>query len=553
MRVMTILKESLGADAAALFYQKGRDEHRYYLVGTDSPETIPANRWREYVSLHSTSGELARFGPWRPPGLDSALPSWLSFRLYSTETEGRFLFLGKAGGAWTDEEEARFVSVSRTIAPIIRVRREREVGELRRRETEEKLAANERRLRTFLEGSRDMIYTVDAEDRVTGINAAGITLLGFSDKDTIIGKTFSDFAYNPGDREQLLRKVRETGYAADYEIVLRKHDGSTVFCLETAYAIRAPSGLIIELQGIVKDITERINSESALWKTNIELADANLRIQRAQNLMIQHEKLASIGQLAAGVAHEINNPLGFLKSNHEMLEKYLKTIRAAWDEARSCPSPNLEEIEGRRDLAYVFSDIEKMLEESSEGFARIVHIVGNLKSFSRSDQGADFKPYDVNEGIETTLIVARNEIKYVAEVRKAFGPLPKIRARGSEINQVLLNILVNAAQAIEAQKRSERGLIEIRTAALGDRVIIGIRDDGPGIPEDIRMKIFDPFFTTKEPGKGTGLGLSISYDIVVSKHGGRLAVDSSPGQGTTFTIELPIAGPPEASESHVDT
>jgi PAS domain S-box-containing protein len=473
----------------------------------------------------------------------------MSYRLYSTETEGRYLFIGKAEGDWSVEEEARFVAVSKTIAPIIKVRRERELGEFLRLEAERKLAENERRLRTFLEGSRDMIYTVDSADVVTGINAAGVALLGRSRKDEIVGQPFSSFALNLEDREQLLRRVRDVGYAADYEIVLKRADGSSVFCLETAYAIRNPAGDILELQGIVKDITERISSESALWKTNIELADANMKIQRAQNLMVQHEKLASIGQLAAGVAHEINNPLGFLKSNHEMFEKYIKTVRSAWEEAKASPSPDLAEIERRRDLAYLFEEIDAMLAESSDGFSRIMHIVANLKSFSRTEQGAEFKPYDVNAGLESTLIVARNEIKYVADVKKELGELPQIKARGSEINQVFLNILVNAAQAIAEQKREAKGLIVIRTAVVGDHAVVGIRDDGPGIPEDIRLKIFDPFFTTKEPGKGTGLGLSISYDIVVSKHGGRLTVDSAPGVGTTFTIELPIKGPAEEGRS----
>jgi len=392
-----------------------------------------------------------------------------------------------------------------------------------------------------------MIYPADSDDIVTGINAAGLSLLKRSGKAEIIGKPFSSLALDPKDRELLLRTIRKVGYAADYEIVLKRGDGSSVFCLETAYAIRDPSGNIVELQGIVKDISERISSESALWKTNLELADANLKIQRTQTLMIQQEKLASIGQLAAGIAHEINNPLGFLKSNHEMVEKYIHTIREAWEEAKASPRPNLAEIENRFDLQYLFSEFDLILHESDDGFARIMHIVANLKSFSRIEQTADFGLYDVNAGIENTLTVARNEIKYVAEVKEDLGKLPQIRARGSEINQVVLNLLVNAAQAIEAQKRSEKGLIEIRTAEAGDHVLIEICDDGPGIPEELRMRIFDPFFTTKEPGKGTGLGLSISYDIVVSKHGGRLRVDSPTGGGSRFTIELPIAGPPKKS------
>lgn len=543
LKVVNILKASLGADAVAVFYVKARDEYRYYLAGSEAPTTLAEELWHDCASRHRGQAELARFGPWAPPGIDLPLESWLSFQLLAAKPAGRFLFLGKAKGSWSEEEEANYATVARTIAPIVRVRREREIEELIRREAEEKLFDNERRLRTFLEGSHDMIYTADSQDLVTGINAAGLSLLGRSKKAEIIGMPFSSFALNPDDRRQLLGRIGEVGYAADYEIVLKRGDGNSVFCLETAYAIRDPEGVVIELQGIVKDITDRIRSESALWKSNVELADANLKIQRAQSLMVQHEKLASIGQLAAGVAHEINNPLGFLKSNHEMLEKYLRTIKDSWEEAKVSPAPDFASIERRHDLAYLFPEIDMLLHESDEGFARIMNIVSNLKVFSRIEQGADFKPYDVNAGIESTLVVARNEIKYVANVRKDLGELPQILAKGSEINQVILNILVNAAQAIEGQKREEKGLIDIYTIAKGDQVVIGIRDDGPGIPDAIRMKIFDPFFTTKEPGKGTGLGLSISYDIVVSHHGGRLGADSTPGLGTAFTIELPISGP----------
>jgi signal transduction histidine kinase len=354
----------------------------------------------------------------------------------------------------------------------------------------------------------------------------------------VLGKSFSAFVVNPHDRQALLNRVREFGYVADYEILLKRTDGGTVFCLETAYAIRDTGGRIVEMQGIIKDITERIQTEKSLWKMNLELAEANLKIKRTQTLLVQSEKLASIGQLAAGIAHEINNPLSFLKSNHEMFGKYIKKIR---------------EASGAQDAAStasLFDEIDTMLVESADGFARIMHIIGSLKSFSRTEQGSDFGIYNVNEGIESTLVIARNEIKYVADVRKDLGDVPPIRARSGEINQVILNLLVNAAQAIQEQKRPEKGTIEIKTYASGEHVGIEIRDDGPGIPESLHMKIFDPFFTTKAPGKGTGLGLSISYDIIAVKHGGRLGVRSAPGAGTTFTIELPVNGPtvPEGSK-----
>jgi PAS domain S-box-containing protein len=538
-----ILKTSFKAEAAALLYVNGKREFRICLAGIDVPVALEEGLWRANAGLHVGEGEVSRFGPWSPPIVEGFLPFWMSCRLYASGSDSALLFLGREGGNWSPEEEADLVAVVRAIAPIVQVRRERGIEEQERLQVEERLAANELRLRSFFEGSRDMIYTADARDRITGINAAGLALLGMDDRNEVVGQPFAHFALNPEDRGTLLAQVRELGYAADYEIVLRGREGKGVFCLETAYAIRDAEGGVVELQGIIKDITERIASENALWKSNIELADANLKIQRTQALMVQHEKLASIGQLAAGVAHEINNPLGFLKSNHAMLAKFLRTIRQAWEEVRASPTPDPAAVEKRRDLPYLFSQLDLIFSESDDGFARIMHIVGNLKSFSRIDPNADFAAYDVNAGIESTLIVARNEIKYVAEVKLELGELPLVRAMGSEINQVILNILVNAAQAIEGQARGERGLIEIRTVAEEDRVVIAIHDDGPGIPDSLKLRVFDPFFTTKEPGKGTGLGLSISYDIIVSKHGGSLSVDSREGEGTTFTIGLPIAGP----------
>jgi len=483
--------------------------------------------------------------------MDSPLPLWISYKLYASKAEGGYVFLGREKFDWSEEESADLVAVVKAIAPIIQVRYERIREEYIRIEAEKRLAKNERRLRTFLEGSRDMIYTADAKDIVTSVNAAGLALLRCSDKSEIVGKPFSAFVVDAIDRSLQMKRVRELGYAADYEIALKRADGSSVFCLETAYAIRNQAGNIVELQGIVKDISERIASESAMWKMNIELADANLALKKTQAVMVQHEKMASIGQLSAGVAHEINNPLGFLKSNHEMLERYIVTLRSAYSEIEALSPAEVSAIAERYDLEYIDSEIDSIFSESDEGFARIMHIVESLKNFSRTDQGSRFEQYDVNAGIESTLVVARNEIKYVADVELRLTPLPKIEARSNEINQVLLNILVNAAQAIAGQQRSSKGAIVISTAARDGRALITIRDDGPGIPQAILGKIFDPFFTTKEPGKGTGLGLSISYDIVTTKHGGSLSVDPAPGGGTVFSIELPVsagAGPRRLTE-----
>jgi two-component system, NtrC family, sensor kinase len=538
-----LLKRFFGAEGAALFYVNGLREYRFCLAGTEFPIGLSEERWRESVGSAGLDSGVARFGPWSLPVFGGSLPHWISSKLYSSGSDVGYLLLGRSSGPWNEEEELSLSSIAYTIAPIVGIRIEREREEHVRRQAELLLAEKEKRLRGFFEDSRDMIYTADSEDLLSSINAAGLALTGRAEKREILGRPFSDLALNATDREFFLRRIREEGYVEDYEIVLARKDGSTVFCLETAHTLKGPKGEIVEVQGIVKDISERIKNEGELWKTNLELAEANLKLQQTQGLMIQQEKLASIGQLAAGVAHEINNPVGFLKSNHVTLEKYVSKLREAWAAARAAGGPAIEAIEAKMDLSFVFSEFDTIFAESADGFSRIMRIVGNLKNFSRVDQGGGLELYDVNGGIESTLVVAWNEIKYVAEVRKSLGDIPRIKARGGELNQVILNILVNAAQAIEEQKRPGKGLIDIETLVLGDRVRIIIRDNGPGIPDTIRTRIFDPFFTTKEPGKGTGLGLSISYDIIVTKHGGRLEVESEPGRGTTFIIELPVAGP----------
>jgi two-component system, NtrC family, sensor kinase len=540
---VNVLKRYFGAEGTALFYVNGKREFRFCLAGVVFPIGLSEERWKKIIGSVHTDSRVARFGPWTLPGFGGPLPYWISAELYSSESNVGHVFLGRSEAPWNDEEERALTSIAYTIAPIVAVRIEREREKYVRHQAEVLLAESEMRLRSFFEDTRDMIYTADSGDLVTSINAAGLALTGRSEKQEILGAPFSGLALNAADREFFLRRIREEGYVADYEIVLQRKDGSTVFCLETTHTLRGPKGEIVELQGIIKDISERVKSEGELWKANLELAEANIKLQQTQGLMVQQEKLASIGQLAAGIAHEINNPVGFLKSNHAIIEKYTSKIREAWRLARASAAPAIEEIEAKMDLSFVFSEFDTIFAESADGFSRIMRIVGNLKNFSRMDQSGEFQLYDVNSGIESTLVVARNEIKYVADTRETFGELPQIMAKGGEINQVILNILVNAAQAIEAQKRSEKGLIEIETLLRGDRVHIIIRDDGPGIPEAIRMRIFDPFFTTKEPGKGTGLGLSISYDIIVTKHGGKLLVESEPGKGATFFIELPIAGP----------
>lgn len=540
------LTKSFQATTGALFYMNGNKKFHYCLSGVDYPIALPESRWKSSVLRHSVSSSVTRFGPWSPPLLEKELPYWISAKLYSFAFEGGYVFLGTEKGEWKEEDANGLFSIAEIIAPIIVVRSEREKADQRRREAESTLAGNERRLRDFIENSRDMIYNTNESDILENINAVGVNLLGYKDKNAIIGKSFSVIMFDPELRSGFLSRIAENGYVDDHETILKSRDGNVIYCLETAYSVKDDLGKIKELHGILKDISDRIANERNLWRMNIELAETNLKLQQTQALMVQREKLASIGLLAAGVAHEINNPLGFLRSNCAFIQKYVKKFEKAWEEVRKIPEPVISEIEGRNNINYFLSELNAVFAESDDGFERIMRIVGTLKSFSRIDQGDGFELYDVNAGIEGTLVVARNEIKYIAEVKKNFGVLPQIRARGNEINQVLLNIIINAAQAIESQKRSEKGIIGISTSTEGDHIVIVISDDGPGIPKNILASIFDPFFTTKAPGKGTGLGLSISYDIIVTKHGGNLSADSAPGDGTAFRISLLIDGPSRA-------
>jgi len=385
---------------------------------------------------------------------------------------------------------------------------------------------------------------------VASINATGLSLLGVTDRFEVLGQPFSRFALSSEDRQFFLGKIKEQGRVDGYEIVLRKQDGTLTFCIESARAVRDAEGRLVEIQGIVKDITERIERERQLWKTNMDLAEANSELNRTHMLMVQHEKLASIGQLAAGVAHEINNPLGFLKSNQDTLSSYLRTMRKAWEDAAELDGPAHGRIAERYELDYIFEESNALMRESDEGFRRIMDIVMNLRTFSRQEGSSAKAPYDLNKGIESTLVMARNEIKYVADVELDLGQVAPVKAAGGELNQVLLNLLVNSAQAIEGQKRKEKGRIRVKTREEGDKVVLVIADDGPGIPEDLRLQVFDPFFTTKDPGKGTGLGLSISYDIIVRKHGGAIRISTSSLGGAEFRIELPVlgAGKPDSPE-----
>lgn len=265
------------------------------------------------------------------------------------------------------------------------------------------------------------------------------------------------------------------------------------------------------------------------------------RLEEAHNQLLQSEKMASIGQLAAGVAHEINNPIGYVSSNLQSLGAYVADLflvidAAAAQEMAPAGREAFTAVCQKVDLDYLREDLTAMLAESREGIDRVRHIVQDLKDFSHTDE-TSFAWADLHRGIDSTLNIVGNELKYRAEVIRDYGDIPQVECVVSQLNQVFMNLLVNAAQAMPGDKR---GQIKIQTRRDGDaHVLIEISDDGSGIPTENLKRIFDPFFTTKPVGKGTGLGLSLSYGII-EKHHGNISLTSTLGVGTCFRIKLPI-------------
>ena len=305
-----------------------------------------------------------------------------------------------------------------------------------------------------------------------------------------------------------------------------------------------------ELQKIMvileADIEQRREVETRLKQEQEGQRKLITELHNAHSQLLQSEKMASIGQLAAGVAHEINNPIGYVHSNLGSLGKYIDNLFAivsAYEAAEgdyqpgSACLPRLQAVKKQFDLAFLREDIPALLTESRDGITRVKKIVQDLKDFSHVDE-AEWQTTDLHQGLDSTLNIVWNELKYKVEVVKEYGNLPEIECIPSQLNQVFMNLFVNAGHAIET-----RGTLTIRTGAEAEQVWVEIADSGKGIAPEHLTRIFEPFFTTKPVGKGTGLGLSLSYGII-QKHHGRIEVESAPGMGTTFRVWLPVSQPP---------
>ncbi|MGE5471273.1 MAG: PAS domain S-box protein [Bacteroidota bacterium] len=380
-----------------------------------------------------------------------------------------------------------------------------------------------------------------------------VTQWGYAVADLLAGKPPFGAMVHPDDQERIAAEVvRQTsdGRAAFMqEYRLLTADCKILWVVARTNVLRNAAGEPEFYDGVLTDITERKRQEDELAGNLAAQRILNKRLEEAHNQLLQSEKMASIGQLAAGIAHELNNPIGFVHSNLGTLESYLRDLMDiidAYDRAATAvggPLPALaaiEHLKEDRDFAFVRQDIVQLMGESKDGLSRVRKIVQDLKSFSHVSE-QEWQWADLHQGLDSTLNIVWNELKYKCTVVKEYGDLPKVHCMISQLNQVFMNLLVNASHAIDKQ-----GTITLRTARRGENeVCIEIADTGKGIAPEHLSRIFEPFFTTKPVGKGTGLGLSLSYGIV-DRHHGRIEVDSEVGIGTTFRVILPIQ--PETGE-----
>jgi two-component system, NtrC family, sensor kinase len=327
-----------------------------------------------------------------------------------------------------------------------------------------------------------------------------------------------------------------------YEYRFMCKSGEYLWMHDMLKLVRDANGNPIEVVGSLTDITERKSMETALQKKGEEQQLLIEKLNAAQEQLVQSEKMASIGQLAAGVAHEINNPIGFVNSNMSSMKNYVQTlfdVLAEYDQlVKKFPpehdiTKRFQAIAEKADLKFLRDDMQDLVDESMDGLKRVKDIVQSLKDFSHIGE-VNFVESDLHHGIDSTLNIVMNEIKYKATIIKEYGKLPLVKCLPSQLNQVFMNLFVNGAHAIDGM-----GTITVQTGYENNWVWIKVTDTGAGIPKENLTRIFEPFFTTKPVGSGTGLGLSLSYGIV-KKHGGRIEVTSEVGVGTCFTIFLPV-------------
>ncbi|MCS6815241.1 MAG: PAS domain-containing protein, partial [Cyanobacteria bacterium] len=468
-----------------------------------------------------------------------------------------------------------------------------------RKQAEAKLRANQKFLELVMNSIPQYVFWKDINSVYLGCNRNFAELAGLASPEDIVGKTDYDlpwrkYAQQFIDRDRKVIATNQPIYRVIDPIISAK--GQPAWTETNKVPLQDDEGNVIGILGTRDDVTDRIRAEEALKASEAKLRQKNSELEhllaelhRTQTQMIQAEKMSSLGQLVAGIAHEINNPVNFIYGNLSYADTYTRDLLELLHAyQRHYPQPPLaiQELADAIDLDFLVEDLPKLLNSMRIGAERIQKIVTSLRTFSRMDE-SEKKSVNIHDGIDSTLLILQNRMKAKAEhpaieVVKHYGDLPLVECYAGQLNQVFMNILSNAIDALEeafclndslpAAKNCCQGVptITITTELLSlptsnsrsdssssensqpptqPFIRIQIADNGLGIPEQARQRLFDPFFTTKPVGKGTGLGLSISYQIITEKHGGRLYCTSEPGKGTTFTIEIPLQLAPVAAQT----
>lgn len=433
-----------------------------------------------------------------------------------------------------------------------------------RKQAKVQLQQQEQFLRSIYHGIEHQVFVINVfgagNFRYGGWNHFTEKFLEIS-SEAALNKTPED-VFGPVEGSQIRQRYVEcwqTGKTISYEESLTV-SGQKFWFITTLNPLKDETGRIHRLVGMTLDITDRKQAELALQESEGQLRQQTLTVentlrelQRTQTQLIQNEKMSSLGQLVAGVAHEINNPVNFIYGNLKHADEYtqdvLRLIRL-YQQLYPQPAPELRAEAEAIDLDFLIEDLPKLLNSMKVGAERIQKIVASLRNFSRIDE-AEKKAVNIHEGIDSTLMILQNRLKPKSgrrplEVVKEYGHLPLIECYAGQLNQVFMNLLSNAIDAVEeaiaVKPATFAPQITIRTELVNcSQITIQIADNGCGIPLKVQPRIFDPFFTTKPIGKGTGMGLSISYQIVTKKHRGKLWCDSTPETGTRFVIEIPIS------------
>lgn len=515
----------------------GRIESHFHVFGSLAFIAFYSD-WRVLVTATSIVAldHLARGLFWPESVYGIANPEWWRFLEHA---------------AWVIFEDIVLILGCQRLIMEMRIAADREVAlEGMNAEIEQKvaqrtweLADSMRRYRALVENTNAIPWEYDpVAEELTYIAPQAARLFGCAPEELLSSGFLREFVH-PGDRERVEERMRSfrgrtnantLGDQFDHRMVAKDGRQLIVHTVLSPYQAGEP------IRGIILDISRQKKLES----------DLN-----------QAQKLESVGRLAAGVAHEINTPVQFVSDSIHFLKEATTDLLGVVTKLQSvrtsvmAGAPSVDaaaeaaEAEDAADLPYIVEHMPKALDRSLDGLGRVATIVRSMKEFAHPDS-QEMTSIDLNRAIESTITIARNEYKYVADVETDFGELPPIICHAGDLNQAVLNILVNAAHAIgDVVKNSgEKGRIIVRTREDDGSVIITIADSGAGIPEEIRGQLFDPFFTTKEVGKGTGQGLAIARSVVVDKHQGEISLESEVGVGTTFYLRIPVGGHARVNE-----